>query len=243
MMQKVVSFLMLLVLRCSLAWASTSTAIVSVSATVSGVNSLELSLLNFSDDQSSPKVQYANPSGIVKASQYMRIDFDSNALGAKIVLRTDNRNSAPAFTGPGEGAGLVGSSDTKRTVPVLWAVFPDLASAKNFSFTGDTDPDGTAVGTLPGAKPRPAGEAEGLVVDKANTNFETQAVLGYATVVAPNGVSGLLGNFPTDEDGAGPKTGSRSANSPVFLVLGADFLGASPQAYGTTTLGLDLVVQ
>ncbi len=224
-------------------YGGSNTATLAVTATISGVNSLELTFFNLADDQPASKVQFTNTSGIVKANQYIRINFDSNALGAKIILRTDNRNSNPAFTGTGEGAGLVGVADSTVTIPMLWVVFPDLPSAKSFQFTGDTDPDVNATGSLPGANRRPSGEAEGIVVDKANPNFEIPNVLNYATVVLPNGTNGLLANFPTDEDGAGPSTALRQASSPLFLVLGADFVNAKTQSYTTTTLGFDLVVQ
>ena len=238
----ITSALGLMLMPCSIHGGS-NTAILTATATVSGVNSLDLKLFNLADSQPATKVQFLNTSGIAKADQYLQVEFDSNALGARIIIRTDNRNSNPPFTGTGEGAGLVGKIDSGQTVPLLWVVFPDLASAKGFQFTGDTDPDGTGKGTLPGAIARPAGEAEGIVVDKANPSFETPSVLDYTTVVVPNGTGGLLGSFPTDEDGAGPKTGLRSATSPTFIVLGADFFNTSTQSYATTTLGLDLVVQ
>lgn len=233
----------MMILLPALAYGASNTAVLTATAIVSGVNSLDVFLLNTSDDQAAPKMQFASPSGIAKSNQYLHIVFDSNALGARIILRTDNRNSAKPFTGSGEGAGLVGNSDSTQTVLLLWAVFPDLISAKAFVFKGDTDPSGSAKGSLPGSVERGAGEAEGLVVDKANLDFETQNVLSYTTVVLPNGANGLLGNFPTDEDGAGGLTGLRSAASPVFLVLGADFVNAVSQTYSTSTLGLDLVVQ
>ena len=233
----------LCILAPALALGASNAAVLSADATVSGVNSLDISLANAGDDQAALKMQFTNPSGIAKSDQYLRITFDSNGLGARIVLRTDNRNSGKPFTGAGEGAGLVGNSDSAKTVPLVWAVFPDLASAKAFVFKGDTDSSGSAKGNLPGASERGPGEAEGLVVDKANPLFETQDVLNYATVVLTNGTNGLLGNFPTDEDGAGGSTGLRGAASPVFLVLGADFFDVMSQTYSTTALGLDLVVQ
>ena len=227
----------------SLVHGGSNTAVTSVTATVSGTNSMDLQLFNLADDQPSTKVQFLNTTGITKANQYLSVSFDSNALGAHIIIRTDNRGSNPPFTGSGEGAGLVGIKDSTQTVPLLWAIFSDLPSTKSFQFTGDTDPDGTAAGTLPGATARAAGEAEGLVVDKANTNFESSGVQNYVTAIVPNGTDCLLGNFPTDEDGAGPSTGLRHATSPVFIVLGADFFNANVQSYTTTALGLDLVVQ
>ena len=225
------------------AFAASNTGLIPVSATVSGVSSLNVILIKTSDDQPSLKMQFANTNGVTMSDQYVRIEFDSNALGARIIIRSDNQNSNKPFTGIGEGAGLVGNTDSTKNVPLLWAVFPDLASAKGFVFKGDTDPSGTSKGSLPGSVERGAGEAEGLVVDKRNANFETHDVLNYATVVLPNGPNALLGNFPTDEDGAGPKTGLRSTTSPVFLVLGADFVNAISQVYSTNTLGFDLIVQ
>ena len=227
----------------SLLHGGSNTAVTSATATVSGSNSMDLQLFNLADDQPSTKVQFLNTAGITKANQYLKVEFDSNALGAHIIIRTDNRGSNPPFTGSGEGAGLVGTTDSTQTVPLLWVIFPNLPSAKSFQFTGDTDPDGTGVGSLPGATARAAGQAEGLVVDKANPNFETSEVQDYTTAIVPSGTDGLLGNFPTDEDGAGPSTGLRRATSPVFIVLGVDFVNANVQSYTTTTLGLDLVVQ
>lgn len=223
--------------------AATNSAVLTVSAVVSGSNNMNIELRNAGDDQVAAKMRFSKTSGVSKSDQYVRIDFDSNSLGARIILRTDNKNSSFPYTGSGEGAGLVCNSDTTRTVPLLWAVFPDLAGARGFQFTGDTDPSADGKGSLPGASPRAAGEAEGLVVDRANPGFESQGVLNYATVVLPVGNKGLLANFPTDEDGAGPKTGLRSAASPVYLVLGADFSNAVSQSYSTNTLGFDLVVQ
>ncbi len=223
--------------------ATTSFSSLEASGTVTGSDSLAVSVHNLSDDQQTTKVQFGNTTGIAKASQYLQIDYDSNALGARIIIRTDNRNSVVAYSGSGEGSGLVGNTHRDETVPLVWVVFDELASAKTFIFTGDTDIDGQKVGSLPGANPRLAAEAEGLVVDKANTNFETQNVLDYATIVLPSGTTGLLGSFPTDDDGAGPSTGLRSSTTPVFLILGADFVNARSQSYSTTTLSLDLIVQ
>ena len=221
---------------------------VTVEAVVTGTNVLNISLLNTSDDQAAAKMIFANTSAIGKASQYLQVDFNSNAVGARVVLRTDNKNSTKPFTGTGEGAGLVGNTDSKVTVPLLWAVFDDLAPAKAFVFKGDTDASGTAKGSLPGAVERGAGEAEGLVVDKANTNYENADpsganVQGYATVVLPQGTTGLLGNFPSDEDGAGPKTGLRPCTSPIFVVVAGAFGGLTAQTYSSSTLALDLVTQ
>ncbi len=243
------------VLRCTVIWAQGSFSTLSSSATVTGSNSMSIAVLNISDDQLAAKIQFSIPSGISKASQYVQIDFDSNAIGARIVLRTDNKNSSPAYGGTGEGAGLVGVSNATETVPLLWAIFDDAAAAKAFGFTGDTDSDATGKGLLPGAIARQAGEAEALVVDMNNKTpsgdisrgetggYEDSRVQSYATLVFPSGTSGALGNFPVDEDGAGSGTGARQATSPVFVVLGAGFNGVSNQAYRTSTLGFDLVVQ
>ena len=221
---------------------------VTVEAVVTGTNVLNIALLNISGDLAAAKMTFANTSGIGGSAQYIQVDFNSNAVGARVVLRTDNKNSSKPFTGTGEGAGLVGNTDSKITAPLLWAVFDDLALAKAFVFKGDTDPSGTLHGSLPGSVERGAGEAEGLVVDKANVNYENADpnganVQGYATVVIPQGTSGLLGNFPSDEDGAGPKTGLRPCTSPIFLVVAGVFGGLTAQTYSTSTLALDLVTQ
>ena len=223
---------------------------VTVEATVSAVNILNVAVKNISDDLAASKMTFSSTTGIGTASQYVQIDFDSNAVGARIVIRTDNKNNSKPFTGTGEGAGLVGITDSKFTVPLLWAVFDDLGGpngAKAFVFKGDTDPSGTSKGSLLGAVERGAGEAEGLVVDKANPNYESTdpnlSPIGYATVSSVAGTVGGLGNFPTDEDGSGPKTGLRSCTSPIFVVLGAGFVGVPAQAYSTNTLALDLIVQ
>ncbi len=249
------SIMLLFALSDSCVRAQGSSSTLTSSATVTGSNSMSISVLNISDDQSAAKIQFLVPSGISKASQYVQIDFDSNALGARVVLRTDNKNNNPAYGGTGEGAGLIGVNNASETVPLLWAIFDDVAAAKSFGFTGDTDPDAVGKGSLPGAAARPAGEAEALVVDMNNKTpagdtargeiggYEDSRVQSYATLVFPAGTSGTLGNFPVDEDGAGPSTGARQATSPVFVVLGAGFNGVSNQAYRTGTLGFDLVVQ
>ena len=237
---------------------------VTVEATVSAMNILNIAVKNLSDDQAASKITFSNPLGIGTAAQYVQIDFNSNAVGARIVLRTDNKNNSKPFTGPvnAEGAGLVGNTDSTSTVPLLWVVFDDVAQAKTFVFKGDTDPSPTKSGTLLGAQERGAGEAEGLVVDKNNKTpagsnagevggYEDTRVQGYATVVVPQGTAGLLGGFPTDKDGATDGNGNgnlgddglRSCTSPVFLAIGADFNGVAAQTYSTNTLALDLIVQ
>lgn len=238
---------------------------VTVEATITAVNTLSIALKNISDDQAAIKISFANASGIQNAGQYVQIDYNSNAAGARIVIRTDNKNNtlpSKPYTGTIEGSGLVGVTDTTATIPLLWVIFDDLGSAKTFVFKGDTDPLGTSHGDLLGATERGAGEAEGLVVDKNNKTtagtgagevggYEDVRVQGYATVVVPQGTGGLLGGFPSDKDGAADGNGNgniaddglRTCASPVFLVLGADFNGAVAQAYSTNTLALDLIVQ
>ncbi len=227
---------------------------VTVEATVTGSNNLSVAVKNSSDDQTATKVAFANASAIAKASQYLQIDFNSNSIGARVVLRTDNKNSSKPYTGTDEGAGLVGNTDSKFTAPLLWAVFDDVTPAKSFAFTGDTDPSSASKGTVVGATERGNGEAEGLVVDKNNKStggYEGASVQGYATVVVPNGTTGSLGGFPSDADGAADGNGNgnpgddglRSCTSPVFVVLAGAFNGLPAQAYTTNTLALDLVVQ
>jgi hypothetical protein len=216
---------------------------VTVSAVVTGTNILNVAIKNVSNDVAASQVAFPSSSGIATAQQYLEIEYDSIAVGARVVIRTDNATSSPAFSGTGEGAGLVGNTDTTRTAPLLWVVFDTLAPIKTFTFQGDTDPSSTVKGTVPGATERGAGESEGLVVDKANPNYETTDIQGYATVVVPTGTAGLLGSFPTDADGSGPGTGLRTATSPIFLLLGGGFSSIPAQTYSTTKLALDLVVQ
>ncbi len=236
---------------------------VTVEATVSTTNALTIAVKNNSDDTvpSPIKMTFATASGIAKAGQYVQIDYNSNAPGARIVIRTDNRNSTIPFTGdsvakPAEGAGLVGNTDSKATVPLLWVVFDDVAAVKSFVFTGDTDAT-AGTGVVLGATPRAVGEAEGFVIDKNNKTapgtdpakpgeiggYEDPRVQGYATVVVPQGTGGLLGSFPADEDGAGSSTGLRICTSPIFLALGSSFNGVTAQKYSTSTLALDLITQ
>ncbi len=216
---------------------------VTVEAVVAGSNVLSVTLKNASNDGDALKVAFANTTRIGTASQYLEVAFKSIEIGARVIIRTDNRNATPSYTGTGSAAGLVGNTDRTTTAPLLWAVFDDVTSAKAFVFKGDTDPSGTVVGTVPGAEERGAGEAEGLIVDKTDTDYESTTTQNYATVVVPNGESGLMGNFPVDADGAGPSTGMRACTSPVYVVIGAGFQGKSAQTYSTNTLALDLIAQ
>lgn len=205
---------------------------VTVEATVTGTNVLNVAVKNTSDDQAAAKITFAGTTGVATASQYLEVTFNSNAAGARIVIRTDNKNSSIPYTGTGEGAGLVGNKDTTTNAPLLWVVFDDVASVRTFVFTGKTD------GAWNVSK-------EGLVVDKANPNYETAAVLGYATVVVPDvgqgsGDKGLMGNFPIAADAAG---NLRKCTSPIYVPIGAGFGSVPAQKYSTSTLALDLIVQ
>ena len=244
-----------------------------VDAQVSGIaETLSVVSKNVSDNAAFPnnRVTFPAGNGVASSPQYLDVSFQSNALGAAVILSTDNRRTTanPRFaTSPGDvfkpdtgvsGAGLVGVAANGHgfTVPLLWAVY-DNPRAGGYTFTGN-------LGSTPNTF------AEAAMTDKAQTFvfsdkddngntvpvrlvaqlFDSPKGLAYASVVVGmtkvNGDNvGLIASFPEDIDGPanGLTNGLRTAKSPIAIYLGADYRGTPAQAYSTNTLTLELIHQ
>lgn len=171
--------------------------------------------------------------GVVQFRQYVTVDFalpGDGTFGA-ITLATDNRHSSPAYTGADseKAAGLVGTTDTTLTVPLLWKVYNDSDAA---SVARPGHFEGDALGT------------EGLVQDKAQANFEGLDMQVLREVVTNVG-GGTLGLYPPSEI----STRVLDPENKIRVYLAADFSSPPdgstwpPQDYKTSRIFFTLVVE
>ncbi len=236
---------------------------------------LSVVIKNVSDNQpyTGSVVSFPDGVGVVTAAYYLEVSFQSNGLGAAIIISTDNRRVPSDNRGPaanpafksGEdgiigtaddeafqpwtgvsGAGLVGTRTKSHgyAAPIFWVVF-DNPIPGGYTFAADYG-------------------KEAVVLDHAQTHafsgpngalqpepFDSPSAQAYASIiVAPNFVNGssigLIASYPTDIDGSanGNSNGLRPATSPVIVYLGANLTGMpGPNTYATNTLRLELVHQ
>ncbi len=237
-----------------------------VTATVSEEVNLTLKIKNISDNAETTALTFPSGYGFMASPQYLDVSFVSTAIGARVIISTDNRsatanpgycsgrdgiigtaddeNFASLRDAGSPGAGLVGKDAAGHayTVPVYWVVY-DAPVAGGYTFTGDLT-------------------KEGVVTDKAQTKawtvinnvptlidqlFDSELGLAYATVIAgmnkdaSGNNKGLIASFPAD-DGT-PAKGMRACTSPVSVYLGVNYAGAPSQEYGSNTLKLELIAQ
>lgn len=228
---------------------------------------------NVSDNKpaSGNHVTFPSGKGVVTSGQYLEISFQSNTLGAAIIISTDNRRRAPdgktlanpafksgvdgilgtaddepfqPWTGV-SGAGLVGTRTKSHgyVAPIFWVVY-DNPRPGGYTFAADFG-------------------KEAVVLDKAQTHsfgpggvlkpelFDSPTALAYASIVVGmnfvKGFSvGLIASFPEDIDGPsnGNGNGLRTAKSPIVVYLGTNYTGLpGPNTYATNTLKLELIHQ
>ena len=208
-----------------------SAAITTVQGEVAGVEeTLAVAIKNVSNNSVVTSVIFPTGSSVASSPQYLEVSFQTNTLGAAVIISTDNRRKSPtgatlanpAFkSGPDgvlgtaddevfepqkgvSGAGLVGTDPKGHgfVVPLLWAVYDNPRSG-GYAFTGSL-------------------ATEGVVTDKAQTHtfvenpdhtvvivsqpFDSPKALAYATIITGmvpvNGVSkGQIASFPEDIDG------------------------------------------
>lgn len=125
--------------------------------TVTSVSTFDTVLKLVATDAAATQFNFAAGSGIVPSNEYGEVTWNDNRLNFQaITIGTDNRVAAanPKYTGPAQGSGLVGQTDTTLTVPLQWAIFPVL--------TDGTD----ATKGLKGYTMTAAGDREFFVTDK-----------------------------------------------------------------------------
>lgn len=103
----------------------------------SGQDSFTLVVRNVSDNQPSTAglIDFGlNPGGtaFATAKQYLDIGYNLSIPNAALCTYTDNRD----YTGPGEGAGLIGQTDKAESVPMFWTAF-DAVQLGGYVFNGD----------------------------------------------------------------------------------------------------------
>jgi hypothetical protein len=103
----------------------------------SGEDSFSFEVRNVSDNQISPNglIDFGlNPGGtaFANAQQYLHINYNISIANAALCIYTDNRD----YTGPGEGAGLIGQTDKAESVPMFWSAF-DNPPLGGYIFTGN----------------------------------------------------------------------------------------------------------
>jgi hypothetical protein len=235
-----------------------SVTIGTVTANAIGVaETLAVTIKNVSDNATVTAVSFPSGSGLASSGQYLEVAFQSNTIGASVIISTDNRaaDAVPRFASGAtdnfdsttgvSGAGMVGTATFGHgfVVPLLWVVF-DSTQSGGHSFTGNL-------------------VLEGVVTDKAQTHafagpngaliaqpFDSAENLGYASIISGmvqegSANKGLIASYPVDADGNdnGNDDGLRPATSPVVVYLGTNYTGAPAQGYATNKLKLELIHQ
>jgi hypothetical protein len=98
-------------------------------------DTFSVAVKNISDNQPTSKLDFGNnPAGtdFSTAKQYLELQFSLSRPDTALCLFTNNTN----YTGPGEGAGLVGKTDTAESVPLFWIAFDDTKPGGH-TFSGD----------------------------------------------------------------------------------------------------------
>lgn len=106
--------------------------------TLGAVSTLAVNVFNISDDTANTTGLGFNAgagAGVTTSAQYLKVDFNDNTVGFQAVtIQTDNRDTAtndgdpaadPLYSGIAQGSGLVGNTDKRTTVPLLWTVFDE----------------------------------------------------------------------------------------------------------------------
>jgi hypothetical protein len=131
---------------------------------------LEVALRNTQDNTPASQLSFgllASGTGIATGRQFAEIRYhfqENNLSTAGVHIYTNNQqNPVHPYTGSGDGAGLVGETDSNQNVPLFWTVFDEIQPA-GYSFTGNT-------------------AVEAFVMDKKAGDFGTDGALGYRTLV------------------------------------------------------------
>lgn len=162
---------------------------------------------NITDGREAAGISFGdNPpgTGLKVAEQYLEIGFTLVDGASGLDIYTDNRALIPPFTGSGEGAGLVGRTDTTVALPIFYQVFDAVNGQASFPTDSLTNP------------------SIGKMHDRARPDFFTDASLEERTLVTG---SGLLAPYPL--------AGRQTAQSTIILYFATDFTNASQQPYAT----------
>lgn len=204
---------------------------------------------------------------VATADQVVKLNFSDNHAGFQSIIVSTENPTVQITTDLGPQtlvrSGLITDDQEDTSVPLHWVVFDELTDAQNWDFVvfedGFTQYDAVLDEDVD-VSGKIDNRIQFFVVDRNQSDFDTEAVLGFATVVA--GVSNQLGTLAkapwdteitVDNDGGaigtdGNPTPSLNDGSPrstsdgeVFLKFGADYNGAPAASYYTNTLTLDLV--
>ncbi len=146
-------------------------------------------------------------------AQYLKVDYYSNLPGYQAVLISTNNSSAtanPKYTGGGDGAGLVKTTQTNANVPMHWVVFPTVQTG-GYNFH-PINPANEFFMTDKKSSPFPA--------SFASFAFDIQQAFALLA--------------------AAPISGRSSNSGTVYVYLAANFAGASAGTYQTNKLTFEL---
>jgi hypothetical protein len=151
---------------------------------------------------------------------YLKVDYFSNRLGFQaLVLSTENSSvgANPKYTGGGNGAGIIQTSNTTLNVPLHWVVF-DQPVQGGYTFVGRSNP------------PEPIDTSKQFfVVDKKESPFPA----GYASFTFD-----ILNFF--SRLAAAPSADRTTNSGTVYIYLGANFTGTPAGTYKSNTFSLEL---
>jgi hypothetical protein len=244
-----------------------SPVVITAQGTLGAVSTLTVTIRNIADNSVNGTglgFNAASGAGVVTSSQYLDVEFNDNSVGFQsLTMSTDNRDAAanPKYTGPAQGGGLVGVTDTTATVPLAWTVFDSVvASGTGYSFeaainsasefflqdkrqgeaaecTDDVTGAFESGGDCDGNDPIIDWDGDGTKGAKA---YDT----GFASVVS--GIGNQSANI-ADASGyveatstAGP-TGRSTTDGQVYVYMATDYQGAAAQEYKTSKLTLEIV--
>ncbi len=240
-----------------------SSATIISQGTLGAVSTLDVTVRNSADDSANLTGLGFNAgagSTVVTSPQYLDVSFNDNTAGFQAVtIATNNRDVAasPKYTGPAQGSGMVGVTDTTVTSPLLWVVFDStqingagVNGGKGYAFNNPlktdreyfvqdkrqgeadtgTDWDGDGIG---GAKPYNAGFAS-IVFGVSNKDA--------SLAKAPEDKNPTVdddSNAATPKEIDGPNRTTTDGNIKVYTAT--DYTGLSAQDYKTNKLLLELV--
>ncbi|MCK4462834.1 MAG: hypothetical protein KAU58_00815, partial [Candidatus Omnitrophica bacterium] len=198
-----------------------------------GPDRLDIKIRNGINDSLATAVNFGTCSpgtARVLANQYLEIDYVCQSTWG-IQIYTDNKSESayPRFTGTGDRAnGLIGTKNSGYRASVLWQVWQDKKGYYDGSETPEFD---TTVDDEDRAE-------FAFVMDKADSDWgDTGYVRNYRTFMNSNGELGAP--VPLAPGGGyWPRQGN--VGEPLFVYLGADFIGVPAQTYTTNTLTIDI---
>lgn len=224
------------------AYAATSveTKTATVGATIAGVNTFTLAVKNM-NHTAATGITFAGVSSVApawtsKASQYIQLSVNDNALAWELRNYTDNFNFAggvlPSTTVWGHQYGGLKGTVAGQRAGLGWAVLPDTGVVQ-FNGPDAGDPVLSSTNGWTFVKDR-SDRAPGLSPDATGPGAEaTFAGSGGYKNIAFGGISDtriVRPNLPGGTEALSSRT------APFFYFLGANFNGVAPGDYNTTII-------